>query len=160
MTTSASTASTSDERGRRPPFSPSGASVDCVEITPDGDASELPVTPNAACGGAATADVCAVGQMCLWNVCRNVDGLVPPIPDDRDDVTDYLAARMQLLFGPYVERGEDLPASLIYIDQMRAATDKYAYWNGFLSAVRRLPRRAHGHERPRQDFVLQEPASR
>ncbi|HEY4116879.1 MAG TPA: S41 family peptidase [Byssovorax sp.] len=137
-------------------FSPSGASVDCVEITPDGGASELPVTPNAACGGASTPDVCAVGQTCLWNVCRNVDGLVPPIPDDRDDVTDYLAARMQLLFGPYVERGEDLPASLIYIDQMRAATDKYAYWNAFLSAVRRL-HDGHTGTNGLADFVLQNP---
>jgi len=37
---------------------------------------------------------CAADQVCVWSECRNVSGWVPPIPADRDAVTEYLAARV------------------------------------------------------------------
>jgi hypothetical protein len=119
-------------------FSAGGAVVDGVEVVPDGDATGFPATPNAPCNGVGDKGACAADQVCIWSECRNVSGWVPPIPADRDDVADYLASRADLLFGPYLERTVDLPAVDTYLDQMRFATDRWTYWNGFTTAVRRL----------------------
>lgn len=119
-------------------FSPGGADVDAVEIVPDGDASTFPAIANATCTGVAGASVCAADQVCVFNECRNVGGWVPPIPEDRDRVADYLASRMKLLFGPFQERTHHLPASLVAIEQMKSAKDPWTYWNGFALAVRKL----------------------
>jgi hypothetical protein len=137
-------------------FAPSGAKVDGIEIAPDGDESAFPPVPNAKCDGATVPNPCDTGQLCVWNECRNVASWVPPIPTDREDVTDYLAARMQLLFGPFLERTEDLPESLVFIEQMRNASDRYTYWNAFLAAVRRL-HDGHTTTSGLADFVLQNP---
>lgn len=137
-------------------FSAAGASVDAIEIVADGDESVFPSIPNAKCGGVAGSAVCAADQVCVFSECRNVRGLVPPIPEDRDSVTDYLEARLRLLFGPFHERTHDLPKSLIAIEQMRHAKDPWAYWNGFTLAVRRLH---DGHTTTSNvtDFVIRNP---
>jgi len=137
-------------------FSATGAVVDAVEVVPDGDDGGFPVTPNAACGGVTDPASCAADQLCIWSECRNVSGWVPPIPADRDDVADYLAGRVDLLFGPYLERTVDLPAVHTYLDQMRFAKDRWTYWNGFLTAVRRL-HDGHTTTGGLADFVLQNP---
>ena len=137
-------------------FSADGAAVDAVEIVPDGDATSFPAVPNAPCHGATDASSCGVEQVCVWSSCRNVGGWVPPIPVDRSDVTDYLENRLKFLFGPYLERTQDLPAVLVATDSMRHAADRYTFWNGFLTAVRKL-HDGHTTTSGLADFVLQNP---
>ncbi|MEZ4298825.1 MAG: S41 family peptidase [Polyangiaceae bacterium] len=137
-------------------FSAAGADVDAVEIVPDGDASAFPAIPNAPCGGASDSAACAADQVCLYSRCRTFSGLVPPIPKDRDDVTDYLESRMTLLFGPFRERTYDLPNSLVAIEQMRHAQDAWSYWNGFALAVRKL-HDGHTSTSNIADFSLRNP---
>ncbi|HVY45170.1 MAG TPA: S41 family peptidase, partial [Minicystis sp.] len=137
-------------------FAPNGAIVDAVEIVPDGDAGALPETPHAACDSAVSPNPCGVGQLCMWSECRDVSGWVPPIPADRDDVADYMASRMKLLFGPYLERAEDLPASLEFVAAMKNAEDPYTYWGSYMAGVRRL-HDGHTTTQGIADFVLQNP---
>ncbi len=137
-------------------FSADGAAVDAVEIVADGDATSLPAVPNAACSGATDASSCGVEQVCVWSSCRNVGGWVPPIPDDRANVTDYLENRLKFLFGPYLERTQDFPAVLVATDSMRHAKDRYTFWNGFLTAVRKL-HDGHTSTSGLADFVLENP---
>ncbi|MEP7123043.1 MAG: hypothetical protein ABJE95_19100 [Byssovorax sp.] len=137
-------------------FSSDGAVVDAVEIVPDGDATSLPAVPNAPCTGADDPSSCGVEQVCVWSSCRNVGGWVPAIPSDRANVTDYLENRLKFLFGPYLERTQDLPAVLVATDSMRHATDRYTFWNGFLTAVRKL-HDGHTTTSGLADFVVQNP---
>ena len=137
-------------------FSAAGALVDAYEIVPDGDESVFPSVPNAKCGGVAESGVCAQDQVCVFSECRNMSGLVPPIPGDRELVTDYLEARMKLLFGPFHERTHDLPSSLVAIEQMRNAKDPWGYWNAFTLAVRRL-HDGHTSTSNVADFVIRNP---
>jgi hypothetical protein len=137
-------------------FSATGAVADAIEVVPDGGAEAFPVTPNASCDGVTDPGACAADQICTWGECRNVAGWVPPIPADRDDVADYLAARIHMLFGPYLERTVDMPAVDVYLDQMRHAKDRWTYWNGFMSAVRRL-HDGHTSTSGLADFVVQNP---
>ncbi|MCC6523915.1 MAG: hypothetical protein IT373_14750 [Polyangiaceae bacterium] len=117
-------------------FSAGGAEVDAVEIVPDGAPVLGPMNP--ACGGIGDAGVCGVGQLCMWNECRNVNGWVPPIPAARALVTEYLENRLRFLFGPYANRAADLPGALLAVEEMRHASDPFSYWNGFTLALRRL----------------------
>lgn len=119
-------------------FSPGGAEIDAIEIVPEDpiDAADPPL--GAPCAGAVDPSACGAEQVCLWSECRDAGGWVPPIPADRDAVTDYLQNRVELLFGPFLERTVDLPAARVAFDQMRAATDRWTYWNGFTMAIRRL----------------------
>lgn len=137
-------------------FSASGAVADAIEVVADGDESEFPTPANAACKGVTDASACAADQICMWSECRNVAGWVPPIPGDREPVTEYLAARMHLLFGPYLERTIDLPAVDVYLDRMRHAQDRWTYWNAFMAAVRRL-HDGHTTTSGLADFVLTNP---
>jgi hypothetical protein len=134
-------------------FAPGGAEVDAVEVVADG---ELDGLVNAPCAGATDASACGTGQICVWNECRNVAGWVPPIPADRNDVADYLANRIRLLFGPYIERTIELPNANVALEQMRLAQDPWAYWNGFMLAVRRL-HDGHTSTSGLADFVLRNP---
>jgi hypothetical protein len=137
-------------------FAATGAVVDAVEVSADGGAEQFPSPPNAACAGVTDPGACAADQVCVWSECRNVGGWVPPIPADRDVVAAYLTARFHLLFGPYLERSVDLPAVDVYLEQMRHAQDRWAYWNGFMSAVRRL-HDGHTTTSGLADFVLRNP---
>src|SRR5262249_13060072 len=119
-----------------------------------GDSS--PGDGGAACKGVTDATACHSDEVCVWSRCRNVSGWVPPIPTDRDDVTDYLEARLRLLFGPYLERTLDLPSSEVAIDAMRAAQERWTYWNSFLLAVRRL-HDGHTTTSGLAEFVLSNP---
>ena len=134
-------------------FSAAGSVIDAVEIVADGGLGEMADAPNPSCEGITDASACGVDQVCMWSECRNVAGWVPPIPPDRDAVTSYQEGRLVLLFGPYLERTTDLPASLVAIDQMRGATDRWTYWNGFMLAVRRL-HDGHTSTSAYADFVL------
>lgn len=115
-------------------FSPTGCEMDAFEVVST-QAIEGVVNPS--CDGVVD-NTCAIGQVCYWSECRNVASWVPPIPPDREDVTLYLENRLRFLFGPFENRTLDLPASLVAIEQMRHATDRWTYWNGFMLAVRRL----------------------
>jgi hypothetical protein len=137
-------------------FSADGAAVDAIEIVPDGDATSFPAVPNAPCHGATDASACGVEQVCVWSSCRNVGGWVPGIPADRANVTDYLENRLKFLFGPYLERTADLPAVLVATDSMRHAIDRYTFWNGFLTAVRKL-HDGHTSTSGLADFVVENP---
>jgi hypothetical protein len=134
-------------------FAAAAADIDAFEVVPDGDASVFPAIPNAPCEGLAGGDACAADQVCLYGECRNRGGWFPPIPEDRERVTDYLESRLTLLFGPFHERTHDLPKALVAIEQMRHAKGPWAYWNGFGLAVRRLH---DGHTTTSHvaDFVL------
>jgi hypothetical protein len=116
-------------------YAPLGTEIDAVELVVDG---VIEGVPNPTCDGVGDGSACGVGQVCYWSECRNVNGWVPPIPPDRELVTEYLANRLRFLFGPYIERTLDLPAAEAAIDQMRHASDPWSYWNGYMLAVRRL----------------------
>lgn len=115
-------------------FSPTGAEVDAGEVVIEG--TSPPVNPS--CEGSADGASCGEGQVCYWSKCRNLNGWVPPIPDDRDAVASYLENRLRFFFGPYLNRQLDLPAALGALDRMKTATDPFSYWNGFMLGVRRL----------------------
>lgn len=133
-------------------FSPAGSAVDAVEIV-----AERPLDPDdlsgKACEGSADP-VCGTGQVCVFSQCRYVGGWVPPIPEDRDDVADYLAGRMALLFGPLLNRELDLPISLTTLVRMQDAPDKWTYWNAFMLGVRRL-HDGHTTTNGLGDFILE-----
>lgn len=134
-------------------FAPGGAQADAVELVADGD---LHGVVNAPCAGATDASACGAEQVCVWSECRNVGGWVPPIPEDRELVAEYLANRLRLLFGPYAERTLDLPNANVALDQMRLAQDPWTFWNGFMLAVRRL-HDGHTSTSGLGDFVLRNP---
>ena len=76
-------------------FSATGAHVDAVEIVPDGVMTLADF--NRSCGGATDGSSCGPEQVCLFSVCRNEGGWVPPIPADRDQVTEYLGDRKSVV---------------------------------------------------------------
>ncbi len=119
-------------------FSATEAVADALEVVSDGGDETFPAVANAKCDGVSQVAACAADQTCMWGVCRNVGPWVPPLPPDHDDVAEYLAARVHLLFGPYLERTQDFPAVDVYLDQMRHASDRWTFWSGFTAAVRRL----------------------
>lgn len=133
-------------------FSPSGSRVDAIELVPDGELA--PDTVNQPCGGLMHPGTCGAEQLCIYSVCRNMGGSVPPIPADRDDVADYMANRLRFLFGPNLERALDFPSVENALTQMKLATDKWAYWNGLMLAIRRL-HDGHTTTSSISDFVLQ-----
>lgn len=133
-------------------FSASGSDVDALEIVRERSLGPEDLSGQA-CKG--TADpICGTGQVCVTSQCRYVGAWVPPIPVDRDDVAAYLAARMQLLFGPLRNREVDLPIALVTLDRMRDAEDPWTYWNAFLLGVRRL-HDGHTTTSGVADFVLE-----
>jgi hypothetical protein len=133
-------------------FSASGSDVDALEIVRERSLGPEDLSGQA-CKGSADP-VCGTGQVCVASQCRYVGGWVPPIPVDRDDVAAYLAARMQLLFGPLRNREVDLPIALVTLDRMRDAEDPWTYWNAFLLGVRRL-HDGHTTTSGVADFVLE-----
>ncbi|MBW2459287.1 MAG: hypothetical protein JRI68_32625, partial [Deltaproteobacteria bacterium] len=116
-------------------FSADGCELDAIEVVAQG-AIDGPTNPS--CAGTKDGVACGVGQICYWSECRNVQGWVPPIPADREDVTAYLENRLRFLFGPYQERSLDLPGAMLAIEAMKHAKDRWTYWNSFTLAVRRL----------------------
>ncbi len=114
---------------------PLGVEVDAMEMVVDG---VIEAAANPPCDGITHASACGTGQVCQWSECRNVNGWVPPIPPERDQLTDYFENRLKFFFGPFLNRTLDLPNALIAIEQMRHATDPFSFWNGWLLAVRRL----------------------
>ncbi len=135
-------------------FSPPGCDVDAFELVADG----APLGPlGKSCKGIGDAGACGVGQVCYWGACRSVAGWVPPLPPDREQVTEYLANRLKFLFGPYQQRALDLPNALVAIEQMRHATDPWTYWNGFLLAIRRLHDSHSGSAGGLVDFSVRNP---
>jgi len=117
-------------------FSPTGGvEIDAIEVVEEGAIAGPVNTP---CDGAVQGDSCGEGQICVWNECQNVNGWVPPIPDDRDDVALYLENRLRYLFGPFLNRSLDLPVSLAALETMKNAKDPWSYWNGFTKAIRLL----------------------
>lgn len=118
-------------------FSAQGAFVDAVELVPDGILGSG--ARNITCGGPeGGAAVCGVEQVCLHSVCRNVRGWVPPIPENRDEVLAYLRARIELLFGPFLERELDLPRARVSLERAANAEDAYTYWSSIFLAIRQL----------------------
>jgi hypothetical protein len=135
-------------------FSTSGAEFDAVEFVRDGEAS---VAPGRACLGLQDATACDVGEVCTWGACRSMTGWVPPIPVERDAVANYLANRLEFLFGPYENRTRDLPAARVALEAMRHAKDPWSFWNGFLLALRRLQDSHTGMGGSLADYALRNP---
>ncbi|NUP12420.1 MAG: hypothetical protein HOW73_40765 [Polyangiaceae bacterium] len=133
-------------------FSTNGSSVDAVEVVPRGELL-LEERSGASCDGSADP-VCGESQSCVFSQCRYVGGMVPDIPKDRVDVTAYLRARLELLFGPLLNRDLDLPNSVLALERMEATSDPWTYWNGFTLAVRRL-HDGHTTTSSIADFVLE-----
>lgn len=126
-------------------FTPNAAEFDAFEIVPAGDLSPAELAAGegtsglgSVCDGAVDGSDCPVGAACVFGTCRDVSGWVPPIPEDRDAVADYLAQRIELVFGPFENRELDLPVARTSLEQMRVATDRWSYWNAFALAVRQL----------------------
>lgn len=117
-------------------FSTGGGFVDGVEIVALGDLKQEERS-GAVCQGSADP-TCGIDQTCMFSQCRYVGGSVPGIPADREKVTAYLRARIELLFGPLLNRKIDLPNSQLALDAMTHATTPWEYWNAFTLAVRRL----------------------
>ena len=134
-------------------FCTSSCELDAFELVP-GTPLVAPVDPS--CKGIGDSGVCGEGQVCTWGECRDVNGWVPPIPAERDAVTNYLENRLRFLFGPYFERAVDLPFALLAIEQMRHASDPWSYWNGFMLAVRRL-HDGHTSTSGTADYALENP---
>ncbi len=132
-------------------FSAAGGAADAVEIVRDGDLGPAERS-GAFCQGSADP-VCGSAQVCLFSQCRWVGGQVPPIPEAREDVADYLSARARLMFGPFENRRRDLPNAEVTFERMRTASDPWTYWNGFMLGVRQLH---DGHTTTSSigDFVL------
>jgi len=118
-------------------FNHGGAPIDmdAIELVHQG---AIDGEVNKPCSGVVDGAVCEPTQVCMWSECRNVGGMVPPIPQDRDDVARYLENRIRFLFGPYAERTLDLPAAIDALAGMHVADDPWGYWNSFFLAVRRL----------------------
>ncbi|NUO53693.1 MAG: hypothetical protein HOV80_33005 [Polyangiaceae bacterium] len=133
-------------------FSATGSDVDALEIVRERSLGPEDLSGQA-CKGSSDP-VCGTGQVCVASQCRYVGAWVPPIPVDRDDVAAYLAARMELLFGPLRNREVDLPIALVTLDRMRDAQDPWTYWNAFLLGVRRL-HDGHTTTSGIADFVLE-----
>lgn len=135
-------------------FAPSGGVVDAVEVVPVGPLSTLEMSGQS-CEGAGDP-VCGLGQVCRWSQCENATGWVPELPENHAELAEYLAARIELLFGPFIERTVDLPYARIAIEQMRQANDPWTFWSGFTLAVRLL-HDGHTTTSGLADFVLQNP---
>src|SRR5262249_23680868 len=71
-------------------FSREDAAVDAFEMVPEEDLSDVPGPLNPPCDGITDPSACGPEQICVWGECRNVGAWFPPIPDDRDQVADYL----------------------------------------------------------------------
>jgi hypothetical protein len=109
--------------------------IDAVELVPDGQPQG---EVHAACEGSSDVSSCQPGEVCLWYECKNARAWLPPIPDERAQLSDYLANRMQYLFGPFFNRSNNLPHAMAAIEGMRSADNPWDYWNGFGHAVRLL----------------------
>ena len=116
-------------------FAPSEASVDALEVAPDG-----PAVDEKPCAGVADNAACSGGQVCMWGRCRNVASQVPPMPPEptKSALAAYLRTRLAALFGPYENRKLDLPNALAEIDGMASAQDAFSYWRHFQVAIHRL----------------------
>ncbi len=126
-------------------FAAAAAELDAFEITGVSDftPAELPSGEGTSglgspCDGVVDGSDCPPGAACLYGTCTDVSGWVPEIPENRDEVASYLAARLEIIFGPFENRAIDLPFARIALEQMRVATDRWSYWNAFGTAVRRL----------------------
>ncbi len=110
------------------------AQIDAAEIVPDGT-----FTPHVGCLGAFDP-ACGTDAVCIDEVCRPGDPLVPhlPPPGQRDAVVDLLRTRVQYFFGGYRTRRDHLPAALAEIDRMRDATSGWTFWHRFATAIREL----------------------
>ena len=108
--------------------------IDAVEVVSDGS-----YQPEVSCFGAFDP-VCGSEAVCIDDVCRPGDPLVPhlPAPAERDRVVDLLRTRVQYFFGGYRSRRDHLPSAIEEIEQMRSATTAWAFWHGFATAVRKL----------------------
>lgn len=132
-------------------FAAGGAQVDALEVV-----ATRPLAFDEISGGTCSGSAdptCGDQQVCLFSQCRYVGGLVPDLPED-DDVRAYLGARLELLFGPLLNRRLDLPNARLALDRMRHAPDPWTYWNGFMLAVRRL-HDGHTTTSGISDFVFQ-----
>lgn len=126
-------------------FAAAAAELDAFELVPGEplSPSELAVGEGTTglgspCDGAVDGSDCPPGAACHYGSCTDVSGWVPEIPANRDEVADYLAARIDIIFGPFENRELDLPHARIALEQMKVATDRWSYWNAFGTAVRRL----------------------
>lgn len=126
-------------------FAAGDAELDAFELAPAGELTPEELAAGAGtsglgspCDGATDGSDCPAGAACVYGTCRDVSGWVPPIPEDRDAVADYLATRLEIVFGPYENRELDLPVARVALEAMRTATDRYTYWNAFATGVRKL----------------------
>lgn len=126
-------------------FAAAAAELDAFEMVPGEllSPSEMAVGEGtsglgSACDGAVDGSDCPPGATCQYGVCTDVSGWVPEVPPNRDEVADYLAARIEIIFGPFENRELDLPHARVALEQMKVATDRWSYWNAFATAVRRL----------------------
>jgi len=132
-------------------FAPNGAKVDAVEVVPIGALPPAEMSGQV-CEGAGDP-ICGTAQICRWSRCENTSGWVPELPENQAELAEYLAARIELLFGPFIERTVDLPYARIALEQMRQASDPWTFWSGFTLAIRLL-HDGHTTTNNLADFIL------
>ncbi len=112
-----------------------GVDVDAFELDPAGEAE-----PAVSCSGAFDP-ACSATQFCIAGRCRDGASFVPPLPSQPTDVvaaSDYLASRIQLVFGGRYTRANTMPLALRTLEATAHATDPWSFWNGFITAVHQL----------------------
>jgi hypothetical protein len=116
-------------------FSPSGVTVDALEVVSSGEYRD-----GHACTGVADEGACRPDEVCIAHHCVDARGFVPPLPspDDRSALVDYTENRLRFLFGPYENRKTHLPDAIATLESMRTATDRYGFWYALIEAVQRL----------------------
>ncbi len=137
-------------------FAPNEGAFDAFELVAMPGAPPVPSVAQSQCGGVTDTISCDADQVCLWNLCRDSSGWVPPIPAQRDEVAAYLEQRARVLFGPFREREVDLPHALDAFAQMSGAATPWAYWNAFALGIRRL-HDGHTTTGNLTDFVFDNP---
>lgn len=112
-------------------------------------------TPPSRCAGLKDP-TCTGDRLCMSGWCRNPGGWVPPLPDDRARMADYLGNRLGFFFGPYLNRDRYLDASLAEAGTLADAPSRWRFWNGYATAIRRL-RDSHTSASSLSAFVIANP---
>lgn len=112
----------------------SGVQLDAFELIRLGD-----YQAEKACLGAFDS-ACGAGELCVAERCRDINQLVPPLPDaeHRTAVAEYLMQRVELIFGGGLTRREFRPAALEAMRGMLTASSAADYWGAYERGVRLL----------------------
>jgi len=117
----------------------------------DLDALEVVAVPDAfrpisACSGTESA-ACGEGRFCIHGYCQDGNAMVPTLPSEasRDRVVEVLSQKLNVFFGGVASRQAPMQQAFQTLDEIRHASNAWAFWNGFARAVVEL---SDAHTRP------------